>query len=366
MDAVRVVPAVHGGRGADRPDRAPRRRTGSRRSPGVEREFDAEITEQHPDERVAWTTENGTHQSGVVTFHRIGDDTTRVTLQLDHDPQGFVEKAGDALGIVQRRIKGDLANFKKFIEARGAEEGGWRGDVDAAPQTGHLTARPAPPTGCHRTDPRTAARLSGRRCPASRRRCGVTASVVAVRLVRSSRRSDRQRQHEPQRDQHDPDGAGDRDRERPRPIAMSSTSSTAPTSVRVSADQPGDEEALPDAHHGRLDPAAEEDAVYGGRRDEQAGGEGGQQQGDDVGPPLQVVDPAEPLGERQRQQEREQDLDARSARRAAPAASRPCCGRRAPAGVSPRRSRCAAPAGPDRPGRVIAALLRHAGPRRPP
>ena len=103
---------------------------------GVEREFDAEITEQHPDERVAWTTTNGTHQAGVVTFHRIDDDTTRVTLQLDHDPQGFVEKVGDALGIVQRRVKGDLANFKEFIEARGTEEGGWRGDVDAAPQTG--------------------------------------------------------------------------------------------------------------------------------------------------------------------------------------------------------------------------------------
>ena len=87
---------------------------------------------------MAWTTEDGTHQSGVVTFHRIDDDTTRVTLQLDHDPQGFVEKVGDALGIVQHRIKGDLANFKKFIEARGAEESGWRGDVDAAPQAGDV------------------------------------------------------------------------------------------------------------------------------------------------------------------------------------------------------------------------------------
>ena len=103
---------------------------------GVTREFDAEITEQHPDERVAWTTVDGTHQAGVVTFHRIDDATTRVTLQLDHDPQGFVETVGDALGIVQRRIKGDLANFKKFIEEQGGAEGGWRGDVDAAPQTG--------------------------------------------------------------------------------------------------------------------------------------------------------------------------------------------------------------------------------------
>lgn len=107
---------------------------------GVEREFDAEITEQTPDQRVAWTTQNGTHQSGVVTFHRISDTTTRVTLQLDHDPQGLLEKAGDALGIIQRRVKGDLANFKKFIEARGSEEGGWRGTVDAPPQSGGRTS----------------------------------------------------------------------------------------------------------------------------------------------------------------------------------------------------------------------------------
>lgn len=103
---------------------------------GVEREFDAEITEQHPDERIAWTTKNGTHQAGVVTFHRISDSVTRVTLQLDHDPEGFVEKAADALGVVQRRVQGDLKNFKKFIESRGNEEGGWRGDVDASPQSG--------------------------------------------------------------------------------------------------------------------------------------------------------------------------------------------------------------------------------------
>jgi uncharacterized membrane protein len=102
---------------------------------GVAREFDAEITEQRPDERVAWKTENGTHQAGVVTFHRLDNHRTRLTLQLDHDPQGFVETAGDALGVVQRRIKGDLSNFKAFIESHGREEGGWRGEVDRSPQT---------------------------------------------------------------------------------------------------------------------------------------------------------------------------------------------------------------------------------------
>ena len=106
---------------------------------GVQREFDAEITEQHPDERVAWRTDQGTHQAGAVTFHRLDEKHTRVTLQLEHEPEGVVEKAGDALGIVQRRVKGDLEHFKEFIESRGREEGGWRGEVGRSPQN-----RPTP------------------------------------------------------------------------------------------------------------------------------------------------------------------------------------------------------------------------------
>ena len=72
----------------------------------------------------------------MVTFHRLDEANTRVTLQLDHEPEGFVEKAGDALGIVQRRIKGDLKNFKQFIEDRGTAEGSWRDDVPRSPQIG--------------------------------------------------------------------------------------------------------------------------------------------------------------------------------------------------------------------------------------
>ncbi|HWS32461.1 MAG TPA: SRPBCC family protein [Actinoplanes sp.] len=98
---------------------------------GVKREFDAEITEQLPDERVAWHTTGGEKQAGVVTFHRLDDEHTRVTVQMDFDPQGFVETAGDKLGVVDRRVKGDLHRFKEFIENRGgAETGSWRGQVD--------------------------------------------------------------------------------------------------------------------------------------------------------------------------------------------------------------------------------------------
>jgi uncharacterized membrane protein len=97
---------------------------------GVNREFDAEITEQHPDERVAWTTLDGPKQAGVVTFHRLDTSRTRVMLQMDFEPEGFVENAGDKLGFVTRRVEGDLKRFKEFIEQRGTESGAWRGDVD--------------------------------------------------------------------------------------------------------------------------------------------------------------------------------------------------------------------------------------------
>lgn len=96
---------------------------------GVTREFDATVTEQHPDERVAWKSDSGPTHAGVVTFHRLDDDTTRVTAQMDIDPDGFVEQAGDKLGILHRRIKGDMQRFKGFIEERGRETGAWRGDV---------------------------------------------------------------------------------------------------------------------------------------------------------------------------------------------------------------------------------------------
>jgi uncharacterized membrane protein len=97
---------------------------------GVEREFDAEITEQHPDHRIAWRSVEGTAHAGVVTFHRLSDDTSRIMLQLDSEPEGPVEKVGDALGILKRRVKGDLERFKEMIESRGAETGAWRGDVE--------------------------------------------------------------------------------------------------------------------------------------------------------------------------------------------------------------------------------------------
>jgi uncharacterized membrane protein len=96
---------------------------------GVTREFDATVTEQHPEERVAWKSDSGPDHAGVVTFHRLDDDTTRVTTQMDVDPEGFIENVADKLGILKARVNGDLERFKKFIESRSTETGGWRGDV---------------------------------------------------------------------------------------------------------------------------------------------------------------------------------------------------------------------------------------------
>lgn len=98
---------------------------------GTEREFDAVITEQHPDERVAWNSTGGeVDHAGVVTFHTLNDTTTRVTVQLDWEPKGFVETVGAAIGVDDRSVKRDLEKFKEFIESRGQETGAWRGDVE--------------------------------------------------------------------------------------------------------------------------------------------------------------------------------------------------------------------------------------------
>lgn len=98
---------------------------------GVEREFDAEVTEQHPDHRIAWRSVDGPSHSGVVTFHRLSDDKSRIMLQLDSEPEGAVEKVGDAVGILKRRVRADLQRFKEMIESRSSETGAWRGNVES-------------------------------------------------------------------------------------------------------------------------------------------------------------------------------------------------------------------------------------------
>ena len=96
---------------------------------GKEKEWKAEITEQIPEERIAWTSRGGAINAGVVTFHRLSDSKSKVMLQMEYDPQGFVENVGDAVGVVTQRVQGDLERFKQYIENRGQETGAWRGTV---------------------------------------------------------------------------------------------------------------------------------------------------------------------------------------------------------------------------------------------
>ena len=95
---------------------------------GQHHEWDAEVTEQRPDERVAWKNTDGKDNAGVVTFHRLDDNQTQVMVQMDFVPEGIVEKLGTALGVPDSRVKGDLKRFKELVEA-GTTADGWRGEV---------------------------------------------------------------------------------------------------------------------------------------------------------------------------------------------------------------------------------------------
>ncbi|MEV8337918.1 SRPBCC family protein [Leucobacter sp. NPDC077196] len=97
---------------------------------GVERDFLAKITEQLPDERVAWNSISGPSHAGVVTFHRLDENKTRVRLQFDWEPEGLVEKAGALLQLDDAQVAKDLKEFARLLESNGFESGAWRGSVD--------------------------------------------------------------------------------------------------------------------------------------------------------------------------------------------------------------------------------------------
>lgn len=96
---------------------------------GQDKEWDVEITEQIPDKRIAWRSTSGAPNGGVVTFHKISNDLTRVTLQMDYQPEGPLERLGDAFGAVRLETRTNLQKFKDMLESRGKETGGWRGSI---------------------------------------------------------------------------------------------------------------------------------------------------------------------------------------------------------------------------------------------
>ncbi len=96
---------------------------------GKVEEWTAQIVQQIPDQQIAWRHTRGAVNSGVVTFTPLEADRCRVSLALEYDPKSFFEKIGDALGVVSRRVEGDLERFKEFIEERAVPTGAWRGEV---------------------------------------------------------------------------------------------------------------------------------------------------------------------------------------------------------------------------------------------
>jgi uncharacterized membrane protein len=111
---------------------------------GKEREWDAEIREQVPDEKIIWQSTSGETNAGLVRFDSMGDGSTRVHLELSYEPEGAVENIGDALGVMSRRVKGDLERFKEFIEERRSATGAWRGELENPDAPGgHTVGRPA-------------------------------------------------------------------------------------------------------------------------------------------------------------------------------------------------------------------------------
>ena len=96
---------------------------------GKQKEWDAVITEQIPDQRIAWKSEGGARNGGMVTFFKVSENKSKLNLRLEYEPEGTIEKTGDTIGVVSGRVEGDLQRFKEFIESRGQETGAWRGKV---------------------------------------------------------------------------------------------------------------------------------------------------------------------------------------------------------------------------------------------
>lgn len=96
---------------------------------GQRKEWEAEIVDQTPDTRIAWKSIEGTENAGAVLFNPINSRRTEITLRLDAEPSGLVETVGDALGFLQRQVRGDLERFKEHVERATPETDGWRGEI---------------------------------------------------------------------------------------------------------------------------------------------------------------------------------------------------------------------------------------------
>ena len=111
---------------------------------GKRKEWDAEIFEQVPDETIAWRSITGARNSGIVSFNPLGDNRTEVRLRLNYEPEGLMENVAGMLGVVGRRVEGDLQRFKEFIQARRDETGAWRGEIHGGQKTSDSSGQVPP------------------------------------------------------------------------------------------------------------------------------------------------------------------------------------------------------------------------------
>jgi uncharacterized protein (TIGR02271 family) len=142
---------------------------------GKVKEWEAEITEQVPDKKIAWQSVDGSPNSGTIIFEELDSDRTRVTATIDYEPEGILEKTGDVLGIPSGRVEGDLERFRDFIEERGRESGGWRGQIGVKHELSERTAS---------TQPRETAGESTIEVPLSQEEVKVGKRTVAAGEVR--------------------------------------------------------------------------------------------------------------------------------------------------------------------------------------
>ena len=151
---------------------------------GVKRQWEAKILEQVPDQKVAWAATEGATNAGAVTFEDLGGGQTSVSLFLEYEPEGLVEKAGDAMQVIERQTKADLSRFKEFIESEEYATGAWRGSVDS---DGHVGTPGVESAAASRGDDGKAG-VSGKAVAAG---VGLAAAAAAAVVVTNSRSEDK-------------------------------------------------------------------------------------------------------------------------------------------------------------------------------
>ena len=169
---------------------------------GVRRQWQAKILEQLPDRKVAWAATEGATNAGSVTFEDLGGDQTSVSLFLEYEPEGIVEKAGDAVHLIERQAQADLDRFKEFIESEQYATGAWRGSVESGSHVGTPGVEAAADS---RGDDGKAG-VSGKVVAAG---VGVAAAAAAAAVVGTKNRTDN--------NQHDADDADNADVHASRP-----------------------------------------------------------------------------------------------------------------------------------------------------